>query len=112
MNDDVLRAVSELVDHMIFGGSIWIERKLMDKLFSVISAIRERFGFLSLFEPIVFGHELMLFRRYDVIGGYNVQIVPMREQSVGVNALSGQLDLRSRLCRFHILNGPLICNYH
>jgi hypothetical protein len=43
MSDDLLRAVSDPVDHMILGGCIWIGRKLMDRLFSVISAIRERF---------------------------------------------------------------------
>lgn len=31
----------------------------------------------------------------------------MREQIVGANALSGQLDLKSQLCRLHIFNGPL-----
>ncbi|KAJ5379996.1 uncharacterized protein N7496_002424 [Penicillium cataractarum] len=72
---------------MIFGGSIWIERKLMDRILSVICAIRER---------------------YDVIGGFNVQTAPMREQSVGVNALNGQLDLRSRLCSISSLGERLL----
>lgn len=35
-----------------------------------------------------------------MIGGYIARTVPMREQSVGVFALRGRLDLRSRQCRF------------